>query len=283
MRNTALGLSILLITFLIGYLVVPSVIERAHSVPGQRPELVATSEIGPDTANEWRLIETKSDQLVDAEYEPDREDPSKSKGNLVWVSVFHSELFPYKNGSKWMGLFKDGSKYVTRPAALKVSKIDEPELHDLKVSTTRKGESLFLVKGLSYIHEAEIPTLFAAEWLDGTDILEKAKDRTFNYKGRDYVLSLEIPGGEDIYSGKGAKLILKSNGVEQTLRYSKNGCNDCSWSLLWVGDLDLDGKLDFFMQLSGHYNVEDRVLFVSSQASEGKLVKHVADFYSVGC
>jgi len=53
--------------------------------------------------------------------------------------------------------------------------------------------------------------------------------------------------------------------------------------LLWAGDLDRDGKIDLYMDLTDHYNVRDYVLLLSSHASGGLLVKRVASRRYVGC
>jgi hypothetical protein len=53
--------------------------------------------------------------------------------------------------------------------------------------------------------------------------------------------------------------------------------------LLWAGDIDRDGKLDFLMDIAGHYNASEPALYLSSQASPGTLVKKVASRKGVGC
>ncbi|MDH3251812.1 MAG: hypothetical protein OEM41_03410, partial [Ignavibacteria bacterium] len=53
--------------------------------------------------------------------------------------------------------------------------------------------------------------------------------------------------------------------------------------LLWAGDLDGDHRIDFVLDTSNHYNVDEVTLFLSSQAPKGSLVKAVAVSRRVGC
>ena len=59
--------------------------------------------------------------------------------------------------------------------------------------------------------------------------------------------------------------------------------DEAQWVLLWAGDLDGDGRLDLYMNLSTHYNVSARRLFLSSAAASGALVREVAVFQTTGC
>jgi len=53
--------------------------------------------------------------------------------------------------------------------------------------------------------------------------------------------------------------------------------------VLWAGDLDGDRRIDFLLDTSDHYNVEESTLYLSTQAPRGSLVKAVARFRAVGC
>lgn len=234
------------------------------------PPLVASWNYHPDQPT-----------FTDVEYDPDRVVNRRSK-RLVWPSQFHSEFFPYKNKSSWFGLFKEGQHYVVRRAKLQVFKIRDPELYDLDVKTESQDPTLFLLRNLPAIRESVVLTVFDGVTEADKQLPLNSDSQTLSFNGVDYILSIHNPVGEE-YLTKGSALVLSVNGKSQTIRYLNNGCNDCSWELLWAGDLDRDGKLDFWMDLSSHYNITDRVLFLSKPAGPGKLVKHVANFYSVGC
>jgi hypothetical protein len=77
-------------------------------------------------------------------------------------------------------------------------------------------------------------------------------------------------------------LTLHGGGISQTL-FSLTEHDAASWQLLWAGDLDGDGKLDLLLNLSAHYNVSARRLFLSSAARQGEAVREVAVFETTGC
>lgn len=242
-----------------------------------RAEIIQAIEVVTDDAK-FDLQPTKEDTPIIAEYN----DTKPEKNNLVWVSSFHSEYFPYKNNSKWMGLFKEGDRFVVKPTRLRVKEIPDPDLYDLDVTTSVNGESIFLFRDLPGIKASEIPTVFLISDDEETDTSLKPGTQILTLNGVRYSLTLNNPiGGE--YPGKGSTLTLAANGKEQVLRFLPDGCNECYWTLIWAGDLDADGKLDLLMDLTNHYNREDRVLFLSGEAGAGKLVKFFGNFWSVGC
>ena len=54
-------------------------------------------------------------------------------------------------------------------------------------------------------------------------------------------------------------------------------------ALLWAGDLDGDSRLDLLLDESGHYNVTETVLYLSSAAAPGALVGRVGRHRTTGC
>ncbi len=87
-------------------------------------------------------------------------------------------------------------------------------------------------------------------------------------------------------------VLLRVGGVEQAVAtysaYSDVGADfipaaEHFPSLVWVGDLDGDQQVDFLLDTSDHYNVDEVTLFLSSQRSKGDLVKAVAFSRRVGC
>ena len=217
------------------------------------------------------------------EFDPNRKD-NNAKVKFLWEGYFHSEFLPYKNNETWTGLFFENGEYKFKTAKVKIHLIKNPDLHDTEVKTNLKARSVFLVKGLELPLDRPVPTVFEYDILDrDADYTEITNTTTsFVFTEVEYTLTLENPINNH-YPEKGTKLILSNGKDRQILRYLKDGCNDCLWSVIWAGDADLDGKLDFVLDLKDHYNVEKQVLFLSSFAEDGKLVKYITDFYSVGC
>ena len=59
--------------------------------------------------------------------------------------------------------------------------------------------------------------------------------------------------------------------------------DDASPHLVFAGDLDRDGRLDLIFDTTDHYNLSRPVLFLSSAAGKGELVRAVATHDAVGC
>lgn len=220
------------------------------------------------------------------------EDVSKFKIKLLETGEgFHGDEIKAKSGEIWLGLFQKGDKYFLRSTKLKILRahdsIVDGENEKVKsgksVFTNNKAEAVFLLKNARMLSEGEIKTVFFAEDYDKAMEFKNGSQKNFEFNGESYNLRIENKLTSDEFLTKGSKLILSHNGKEQILSYLTEGCNDCYWKLYWMGDLDKDGKLDFYFDLSGHYNVSDKRLFLSSPAKKGKLVKNVANFSTSGC
>ena len=82
----------------------------------------------------------------------------------------------------------------------------------------------------------------------------------------------------------GYHLQLTGNGKSQTI-YSveRTDLESQGWKVLWAGDLDMDGLVDFLLEANHHYNVSEIQVFLSSLADKNELVRKVAMFKSTGC
>jgi hypothetical protein len=75
-------------------------------------------------------------------------------------------------------------------------------------------------------------------------------------------------------------LILEADETKQILNVSNE---DDLGSLYWVGDLDQDNKLDFFITPYMKENISESSLFLSSEAEENNLVEKIATMVTSGC
>jgi hypothetical protein len=285
MKKAAIFLSIFFVTLTIGYFAVPNLLKGSKI-----PQVLAPVE------KEFPITQIVQTQMIDRNDETkfetpsqpieyDWEHPRKFKTKLLETGDFHSEDLTGKSGETWFGLFQQGKISILIPTKIKIKKITEPELFDKEVSTTNKGKSIFLIKNAKILRQGEIQTVFLQneEEFDETASLKNGSDKNFEFNGEIYNLRVENSLSKDEFPSRGSKLILSFNGKEQILTYLKENCDDCGWSIYWIGDLDRDGKLDFYLDLSEHYNVIDKVLFLSSKAEKNKLVKAVANLGTVGC
>lgn len=195
---------------------------------------------------------------------------------LLFPGAMHSEEVPYRSGKKWLGLFRNGDHDRLLPATVRVGPIENPDLYDTEVKVISAKRSIFLLSGANDLKVGRVSTLF--EQFEGAKVFDLSSRKSFGKGGKFWWLWIENVG-EFGLPQKGSSLVLQESGYDaQVLRTLPDGCNDCSWELLWVGDLDNDSRLDFLIDVSDHYNVRQPTLFLSS-----KEYAVYASFRAVGC
>ena len=217
---------------------------------------------------------------IDAEFDSNIEYAKKLKAKLLEASDFHSSEVPYKSGENWIGLYKNGDSYSLESTKIIVKNNGEA-MYGTTVSTARAGETVFLLRGARHLASGPIATVYDDSDNDFDSYFGENPVKLYVFEGREYRLRLE--NSDNGYLRKGSQLVLESDGKRQLLRSLNDGCGDCGWSVEWVGDLDRDGKLDFYLDLNNHYNSSEPTLFLSTSAKEGKLLGIFAGFHVVGC
>lgn len=211
------------------------------------------------------------------------------KIKLLTTGEFHGDEIQAKSGEFWLGLFKENTGAFLKPVKIKVTRVHDDivdenpkEKTGKKVTVAYRSEPILLLKNADMLRRGKVITLFSQTDADENNLMLNGFAKDFNLNGTNYTLKVVSNNQANEYLDDTSKLVLVSGKTEQVV-YKSGGCNDCGWSLYWVGDLDKDGKLDLFADINHHYNVTTRRLFLSSQAKEGKLVKEVAVFTTVGC
>ena len=210
----------------------------------------------------------------------------KNKIRIIETGEFHGDEITAETGEMWLGLYTQSENYSLLPSVLTVEKVHDMivDARDEKTGKSVKilGQTkpIFLIKGDGFVQSRTVKTVFDDEKPIGNNF-----DETFQFQGKNYRLYVETQNPQNAKSemvDDTSKLVL-SDGKTKQIIYSQKFCDDCGWSLRWAGDLDDDGKLDFYADLSNHYNASHRRLFLSSKAGNNELVKEVAEFVTVGC
>lgn len=210
--------------------------------------------------------------------------------SLIRTGAFHGDEVSARSGERWIGLTPSIGGFEWRTFELTTRRVEDVvvdapgEKTGVEV-TVRGGRPVFLVKEIPGLLGKVVRTaVYSPEGLALPD-----KDALELYCGPtpgcgSYKLRVTDRKMADDAPDAPSRLVLESSdGLQQTLFEWPHGLRDEHCELIWAGDLDGDGKLDLFMDLSGHYNVMDYTLFLSSVGSNGKLVKRVAIFHTVGC
>lgn len=84
--------------------------------------------------------------------------------------------------------------------------------------------------------------------------------------------------GEEIYRNvKNYKLYISTKDIPEKLLLKESSFNDTFVELLFVGDIDRDGKPDFIFGANRDYEEERVILFLSSKAEKENVVKKVSE------
>lgn len=190
----------------------------------------------------------------------------------------------------WLGLYRKENKYFLLPTTIEVKAArhslgddeNSKEKTGKTVSTNVKLPNVFFLKNAKTLKQGEVQTVFYGNE-ENSDSISRVYRREFEFNGAKYSLFVEDSGKEEgDHLTKDSRMMLSAGNQKQTI-YKPEGCSDCSWDLCWVGDLDKDGKLDFMLNLTSHYNSTCHTLFLSSQAKKGEIVRDVADLCQQGC
>jgi hypothetical protein len=204
--------------------------------------------------------------------------------SLLEPGEFHGNEVALVQPRDWLGLFCANSQCVARPVSITTKRVhDEIVDEDAKVNTgtlvslVDQAEPLFLLHGLRR-ELGIIPTAFVGE--RGLTVDDRF---TIGAPVAGYSLSVAGSKAEDDSLQVGTRLVFAHGATTQDLFIVPKNANDPYITVLWVGDLDGDGKPDLYLITSWHYNVSHRALWLFTRADKGQLVGLAAEFETTGC
>ena len=209
-----------------------------------------------------------------------------SKIQLLETGEFHGVEVEARTGERWLGLFRVANGFALLPSTISVDAVIDPVVDGdgtnkksgKRVTVDRATKPIFLLKGATMLRLGPVATIF-----QGQKSLANGSTINLQLNANRYQLKVvsQDPEPKD-YLAQNTKLVLTMGKMSQTL-ISLRENDDAGWFLFWAGDIDRDGRLDLYMDLSNHYNVSRKELFLSSLARKGKLVKRLVRFDTVGC
>jgi hypothetical protein len=205
--------------------------------------------------------------------------------------VFHGGEMSARTGESWLGLYVTEGGSSLAPSVVRVEAAEDPVSNEgpgnrsgKVVTVNRKAKPVFLINGAHGLLPGRVATAFVGETK-----LTPGADAAVRLAGEEYRLSVATAGKNPPLgmTFDDAKLVLSKGPLTQII-YDLGGdggreTETADWKLLWAGDLDGDRKLDLYVQVSGHYDIIERKLFLSSRAGPQQLVRELAEFSTSGC
>lgn len=184
--------------------------------------------------------------------------------------------------NNWLDLHQKNGKYYLEKADYTITKGYSECSGDSTKIINSKNKTIILL-GNSKLVTGEVKTVPIKK----NKIWPKEK-LTFNFGNEEYTLRAEgkvlssekvhTDNGEELYQNvKDYKLYLSAGNSPETLFLEEESFNDTFVELLFIGDIDRDGKPDFIFGANRDYEEERVILYLSSQAKKGKLIKKAAE------
>lgn len=238
---------------------------------------VHTIECHASTANDTVYI--KLAPLLPQEF-----DTKKVNIFINWsYSGYEPSDFEHMLTENWYDLCKDGetNDFSLTKSEIKIGKDYNECLQD-SITYVSSENNILMVKGLTKknrILEAIIPEVNALQPGEKIDFTLNNQKYTLRGEGiapqKDKVYM--APGFSIGYSTESVinyKLYLSTNDREQLL-LSIPTFNDTFVQILFIGDLDEDGKPDFIFDTSRDYEERRVLLFLSAPAEDNEIVKAI--------
>jgi len=207
-----------------------------------------------------------------------------------------TEVSDYEHmfNEEWYDFYQDtiSKKFYMDKAQLIVKRMYDDCLQDSTTFVYSERNSLLLINGLrsQYNPVITIPVEKNRIWV-GEEYSFTYKERTYKLRGdgitkesnKAWMDGFDEPQRWDQVLNY--KLYLSENGRNEEQLIIAIPCfNDTFVKILWIGDMDDDGKPDFIFDVSKHYESSEIVLFLSSKAVRNEIVRCVGfSFYNFDC
>lgn len=185
---------------------------------------------------------------------------------------------------EWCDFYQDSitKKYFLKKADIQIGKYYDACLQGFATSVNSRRNSLILIKGIAP-QKGEIPTVPVKKrrvWV-GEKYEFSFNGKTYVFRGDGVTLKADSAWFDENAPERwdkveNYKLYLSEQGKEEQLIVAIPEFNETFVQILWIGDLDGDGKPDFILDTSRDYEEKTVLLFLSSKAGKGEEVKVVA-------
>lgn len=298
LKRIFIGIAVLAITFLSGYFIADRMARQPASLwtPTVADETERSAPTRPPL-NSGKFETESLPEFTDLPNYEDIEFPAPEK-KLIDVletgAVYRQSEVIARTGETWLTLFENGRKYSLRNSRATVQRLRSTSYpgdeHDVRLKLDQPGTPIFAVKNLKTLKPGPVVTLYhrpSPKEIESRNLpigaIESGFEQVFDLGKRTYTLRT---GTGSMKDGRTViVLVLEFENQSQAVAYNVHSPNDKGviGNLMWVGDLDNDGKLDLYFDEYNEKGAFGVGLYLSSEADEGKLVKLAATFGMAGC
>lgn len=217
-----------------------------------------------------------------------------TSGLLLEARGYHGdEVTDEMKKAEWWELSETNGKYQLEKAAISFERfhdgiVDDDTTQKTGVKVSGKNEEAVFLANISGLKAGPVKaiTLDTNVILPGTHHMFSFNDIDYRFYASAYYEHSEQE--DEVKYITYYKLYLECDkaGVKTTQLVLAQPFYESCYALQqiqYLGDIDRDGKPDFIIDISNHYNVSAPTLFLSGSADKGKLVKAIAMHQSVGC
>jgi hypothetical protein len=304
MRRSVIGILLSIVTFSVGFAIQsvrwrsaadvqaprPHTIECAEPV-AQAPEPNPPKTVAPNTPKFIAQI-TDLDEFADEGY---RED---FRVKLVDIheheNAYRKSEVIAKNGEQWFGLFEKDEKLYLKKTRVNVKFDPTYEGYGdedyMRLTTGDIGNPVFVLKNARNLKAGAVESAYLKpnyREMERRRLYDKPTkvgfEEYYSIGGKEY--AIRVNRGLTKANEKVVAMTLSVGDTSQAITYLPyNSDEDTVGRIVWVGDLDGDKKLDFYLEGDGYEKCGFYSrLFLSSAAKKGELVRQVAAFGTAGC
>lgn len=184
--------------------------------------------------------------------------------------------------NNWLDLHQKNGKYYLGKADYTISRgYSECSGDSTRIINSKYNTILLLGNSRLATGEVKAVTIEKNKIWPNEKLKFRFGNEEYTLRAEGKVLSSEkvhTDHGEEIYQNvKDYKLYLSAHSSPETLFLEEESFNDTFVELLFIGDIDRDGKPDFIFGANRDYEEERVILYLSSQAKNGKQIKKAAE------
>lgn len=182
----------------------------------------------------------------------------------------------------WSELYEKNGKFFLGKADYKITRgFDECSGDSTKTIET-KNKTLILLEENQFKLGEIASVKFIKNKIWPTEKMNfRFNDIDYSLRAEGKVLSSEkvcTDDGVELYQNvENYKLYISENNGPENLFLQQESFNDTFVEILFIGDIDRDGKPDFLFGANRDYEEERVILYLSSKAETGKVVKKVSE------